>query len=138
MLAVFIIHLMMMIECHVFAVDRSVYKDLLRNYTNIGNGYDIFAMVIVFLIIILSVFLPKIVRLASIPVYLLMMGLIGYLILFTLNWSSKPEFNIEDRFVSAYLMIGSSTFGILLSLFFNSNELSFGTALGISIVTYLI
>lgn len=85
--ALFFLHLVMAILTHMFANNNQVFKDFLRNYSSVGNGYDIFAMVVIGLIIIMSAILPKQVKSLALPLYLVLIVLIGFMIVFSLNFS---------------------------------------------------
>lgn len=87
MFALWIIHLEIGILAHMEASSQWTFKDLMRNYSFIGNGYDIFSLILLALIFILSAVTPKVVRSLSFPLYALLLVLIGYLAIFSLNWS---------------------------------------------------
>lgn len=86
----------------------------------------------------MSVVTPKAINSLRLPIYALMMVLIGYLCIFTLNWGQKTYQEFHDVFISAFLMIFSATTGILVALFADSKKLSFGVAIGVSVVIYAI
>lgn len=85
-LALWIIHLELAILAHMEATNQWMFKDLMRNYSYVGNGYDIFSIVLLILVFLLAAIAPKIVRTLSLPLYALLLVLIGYLAIFSLNW----------------------------------------------------
>ncbi len=85
--ALFFLHLVVAALTHSFANNNQVYKDFLRNYSGVGNGYDIFALVVIGLIFILSVALPKQLKSSGIVMYAILVALIGFMIVFSLNFS---------------------------------------------------
>lgn len=138
MFAMFILHLEIAILTHLFANNLFVFKDFLRNYSEVGNGYDIFSCVVVGIVFIACAFLPNQVRIAQYPLYFLLLVLIGFLCLFALNFAASIYEQNFSVYISAFLMFFSSSCGILLSLIMNSNEISFGLGIGIGVTIYVI
>lgn len=89
-----------LVAWNLFLMDRSIYKNLLRGYTNV-NAYPIVSMIILVGVFIFAAVLPKIGRLISFPLTLIVFVLTTYLSIFYVNWNSKPRFNDYDKFISA-------------------------------------
>lgn len=87
--ALWILHLMVAILAHLEATNQWIFKDLMRNYSYVGNGYDIFSIVLLVIIFIVAAVAPKVARTMSFPLYVLMLVLIGYLAIFSMNWGQK-------------------------------------------------
>lgn len=60
--ALWILHLEIGILSHLDAINYSIFKDLMRNYSHLGNGYDIFSIILLVIIFILGAAKPKIAR----------------------------------------------------------------------------
>ena len=118
--ALWILHLEVAILAHMEATNQWIFKDLMRNYSHVGNGYDIFSIILLILVFILAGAAPKVARALSLPLYVLILALVGYLAIFSLNWGQKTYNEFHDIFVSAYLMFFSATTGILVALLSNS------------------
>lgn len=138
MFALFVLHLEVAILTHIFSHNLWAFKDFLRNYSEVGNGYDIFAIVVMSLIFIVSAILPNQTRMGGAPLYVLLLVLIGYLVLFSLHFAQSIYQENFSVYISAYLMFFSSSCGILLSLLFNSEKISIGPAIGIGVSIYVI
>lgn len=81
------LHIIIAILTHMFANNVQQFKFFLTNYSDLGDGYEIFSIVVVSIILIVSAIFPKKVRPMSFPFYGILLVLIGFLIIFTLNWS---------------------------------------------------
>lgn len=136
--ALLFLHLFLIIPVMMFGYKRSIFKNFLKGYTNPGNGYDIFSVVIIALILIFSVVLPKLARMVSYLFYILLIVTIFYLEAFTINYFSKARNAIVDGLVSTNSMLFSASFGVMVALLFNKKELSFSIAVAVGFVLYFI
>lgn len=125
------------ISWNLFLMDRLIYKNFLRGYTNIG-AYPIIALIVLILAYILSAALPKITRYLSFPITLIIFVLTAYLSIFYVNWNSKPRFNQYDKFISAQAVLFSSIVGVFFALLFNKKEISMKISMTIAFVLYAI
>lgn len=57
MLAVLFLHLILAVEAHLYSSNLWIFHNLMRNYSHVGNGYDIFSIVVAGLIFVISAFL---------------------------------------------------------------------------------
>lgn len=60
--ALWVIHLEIGILAHLEASNQWMYKDLMRNYSYVGNGYDIFSLILLASVFIMGAFAPKVAR----------------------------------------------------------------------------
>lgn len=57
-----LLHTMMITLTYIYAINSDLFLGILRNYTNIGDGYDIFAICLLGVTLIFSTVLPRIAR----------------------------------------------------------------------------
>lgn len=120
--ALFFLHLVVAVLAYIFSGQTFVFRNLMFNYNEIGNGYDIFALTVVPLIFIVSSIFHKQIRAAGFPFYFIIVVLLAYLEMFTLNWTQRLG-DYFDTFVSVFFMLFSATTGVMISLFMSSSKI---------------
>lgn len=135
--ALFFLHLVVAVLAHLFSAYTWIFRNLMFNYNEIGNGYDIFSIVVVSLIFIVSAILHKQIRPAGIPLFLIIIVLLAYLEMFALNWAQRQE-DYFDAFVSVFFMLFSATTGVLIALLVDKSKISVPVSMGVGVTLYVI
>lgn len=129
----FLLNLGIFVVWNLQCYDYKIFKDLLRNYTNI-NAYPIVSLVVLVAIYLVSAILHKSVRIAGFPLCLLIYLITWYLVAFGLNYLDKPHINTKDILVSSLTIFFSASTGTLIALLANKKEISLSIAISTSLV----
>lgn len=121
-----------------FSYNRRAFKDFYRNYTQIEDGYAIFFLVLMPILLIYPLFLRELAKKLKILNMLLLAVCIAFLISFSLNYGYKVRNNYHDKLVSVFMAIYSSTFGVTLMNLIKGEKVDYTIAVCTGAVLYIV
>ncbi len=102
-----------------YAANEEYFKGLFKNYSNVGNGYDIACCVILGIIYILVTVLPKQMRNFSISMFILMFITQTYLSAFAIRYLTKERIkngHLGDYFILVYPMFFCGALATIINI----------------------
>lgn len=144
-LSYFFLHTILIGVTIAYLTNERMLDDFFRNYSNAGNGYDIFALTLLVLIFILCSIVPSIARKMSIPFYSIIWICVLYLALFAVRYTKKERFNTSEVVVTIYPMFACTSIGLLINVLMKAKgkkgiepEFGAGISVGLFVITLVL
>lgn len=117
-LSFFFLHLILVAVSVIYFVDDKYFDKFFVNYSNAGNGYDIFALTLLVLIFALCSILSSVGRKMAIPGYLIIFFCVVYLSALAVRYTKKERFNTSEIVITVFPMFSCTSFGLVLNVLF--------------------
>ena len=134
----FIYALIMTIVVFFLLMNRKKFKALFRNYEDAGNGYDIAAIVLLFLTLVLITVAPTYGRKAwRVPFFVIIFITIPYLSAFLLRIGMRTEHDeFAEYILPIFLMFATGALGLVINVATAKRKVGIAVGVAISVVLF--
>lgn len=139
-IALMFVTLFLVADSVVYLTERDIFRQVFAYYSGLGNGFDIAAVILLFLSLLVPSVAPNVGRKAFVPLMIIIIGCYAYLPAFLIRVGMKERYNFSEDLVLIYAIWISSVIGLFINVVSTKDKFNptNGMIISASLDTFLI